>query len=144
MGAAGDTLPMTRGRVLVVEDESDLAWLERFNLETEGYHVRVAAEGRAAIEELESFLPDVLVLDVMLPVLDGWSVLARMRELPDDRKPNVILVSALAGVAERARASELGATIFLGKPFEMDDLLRLVAEAVEERAQPDSDRFSPG
>ncbi|HEX2266868.1 MAG TPA: response regulator, partial [Actinomycetota bacterium] len=66
-GAAG----MGKGRVLIVEDEADLAWVEQFNLESEGYEVQVAPEGVSAIEQLQSFSPDVLVLDVMLPRLDG-------------------------------------------------------------------------
>ena len=124
-GAAG----MGKGRVLIVEDEADLAWVEQFNLETEGYEVQVAPEGVSAIEQLQSFSPDVLVLDVMLPRLDGWSVLERTRELPPDRRPEVILVSAVAGVGDRARGGELGVDRFLAKPFDMDDFLRVVGEA---------------
>ena len=121
---------MTRGRVLVAEDEVDLAWVEQFNLETEGYEVKVAPEGRAALEALESFEPDVLILDVMLPHLDGWTVLQEVQELPHDRRPKVILVSAVAGMAEKARGAELGAWSYLSKPFDMDELLRLVEEAM--------------
>jgi CheY-like chemotaxis protein len=119
---------MSRGRVLVVEDEADLAWVERFNLEEEGYEVQVAPEGRAALDAVGSFRPDVLVLDVMLPHLDGWSVLAKIRELPEDRRPHVILVSAVAGVRDQLQAE--GVKSFLAKPFDMDDLVRLVGEAV--------------
>jgi len=61
---------------------SDLAWVERFNLESEGYEVYVATEGRAAIDALEAFEPDVVVLDLMLPHVDGWSVLAKARSCP--------------------------------------------------------------
>ena len=116
--------------MLIVEDEPDLAWVEQFNLESEGYEVRVALEGRAAIEALESFLPEVLVLDLMLPQVDGWSVLARAQELPDHRRPKVILVSALPGVADAGRAEDLGVGCFLPKPFDIDDLVRMVGEAL--------------
>jgi DNA-binding response OmpR family regulator len=128
--AEAEASPSIRARVLVVEDEMDLAWLEQFNLETEGYEVHVAPEGRAAIRALESFRPDVLVLDVMLPYVNGWSVLERMQELPAAERPKVVLVSALTGEAERARAVEFGARTFLPKPFEMDHLLELVAQAL--------------
>ncbi len=121
---------MTRGRVLVAEDEVDLAWVEQFNLESEGYEVKVAPEGRAALEALETFEPDVLILDVMLPHLDGWSVLQELQDVPHDRRPKVILVSAVAGVADRAKGTDLGAWSYLSKPFDMDDLLRLVEEAM--------------
>ncbi|HEY3210882.1 MAG TPA: response regulator, partial [Actinomycetota bacterium] len=112
---------MSRGRVLIVEDEADLAWVEQFNLETEGYEVQVALEGLAAIDALETFAPDVLVLDVMLPHVNGWSVLARAQELPDERRPAVILVSAVAGVADQARSEGIGVGCFLAKPFDIDE-----------------------
>jgi len=121
---------VSSGRVLIVEDEADLAWVEQFNLESEGYEVHVAPEGRAAIEALKAFAPEVMVLDVMLPYVDGWEVLERMQELPDDRKPKVIMVSAVAGAHDRVRAEELGVGSFLPKPFDMDDLVQAVNEAL--------------
>ena len=123
--------PLRGRRILIVEDEADLAWVERFNLETEGYEVEVAPEGRTAIEALDTFAPHLMVLDVMLPQVDGWAVLAKTRELPDERRPKVILVSALAGVGDKARAERLGVGSFLAKPFDMDDLVRLVGEALD-------------
>ena len=114
-------------RVLIAEDEVDLAWVERFNLEAEGYEVEWAEEGRQTLAVLESFDPHLLILDVMLPYVDGWSVLARLREWPDERRPKVIVVSAATGLADRERALTLGARSFLPKPFDMDDLLELVA-----------------
>jgi DNA-binding response OmpR family regulator len=124
---------VSRGRVLIVEDEADLAWVEQFNLESEGYEVRVALEGLAALDALESFTPDVLVLDVMLPRVNGWDVLARAQELPDDRRPAVILVSAVAGVANQARAEGAGVGRFLAKPFDIEELVRVVEETIASR-----------
>jgi DNA-binding response OmpR family regulator len=124
---------VSRGRVLIVEDEADLAWVEQFNLESEGYEVRVALEGLAALDALESFTPDVLVLDVMLPRVNGWDVLARAQELPDERRPVVILVSAVAGVADQARAEGAGVGRFLAKPFDIEELVRVVDETIASR-----------
>ena len=121
---------MGRGRVLIVEDEADLAWVEQFNLENEGYEVHVALEGLAAIAALETFAPDILVLDVMLPHVNGWSVLARTQEMPSDRRPKVILVSAVAGVADQARAEGMGVGYFLPKPFDIDELVRVVHQTL--------------
>jgi DNA-binding response OmpR family regulator len=121
---------MSRARVLIVEDEADLAWVEQFNLENEGYEVQVALEGLAAIEALETFLPHILVLDVMLPRVNGWSVLARAQELPDDRRPKVILVSAVAGLADQARVQGMGVGCFLAKPFDIDELVRVVDQTL--------------
>jgi DNA-binding response OmpR family regulator len=123
-----DTTIDRRSRVLIVEDEVDLAWVERFNLESEGYEVQVALEGRAALEELDAFAPHIVVLDLMLPHVDGWSILERIAEMPADRRPAVILVSAVAGASDQARAAGLGVRSFLPKPFEIEELVRLVGE----------------
>ena len=90
----------------------------------------VAPEGRAAVSALESFTPDVLILDIMLPYLDGWSVLDSIQGMPEERRPKVILVSAAAGVADRAQSERLPVESFLAKPFEIDELLNRVAAAV--------------
>jgi DNA-binding response OmpR family regulator len=121
---------MKRGRVLIVEDEPDLAWVEQFNLETEGYEVEWAPEGRAALSALEDFKPHVIVLDLMLPHVDGWAVLERAQEIPSKLRPKVIVVSAVAGMEDKMRAEHMGVGQFLAKPFDMDDLLRMVEEAV--------------
>jgi DNA-binding response OmpR family regulator len=130
MNGEGVISYMSSGRVLIVEDEADLAWVEQFNLENEGYEVLVAPEGRSAIEALREFAPEVVVLDVMLPYVDGWTVLEHMQELPPERQPKVIMVSAVAGAADRVRAEDLGVGSFLPKPFDMDELVRAVGEAL--------------
>jgi len=121
---------MGRGRILIVEDEADLAWVEQFNLEGEGYDVRVALEGRAALAALESFRPHVMILDLMLPHVNGWAVLARANQLPDGERPLVIVVSAVAGAGDQVRAEDMGVGSFLAKPFDMDDLVRMVGETL--------------
>ena len=121
---------MNRGRVLIVEDEPDLAWVERFNLETEGSEVKWAPEGRAALSALDDFKPQVLVLDLMLPHVDGWAVLEKALQVPGARRPKIIVVSAVAGMEEKMNAEHEGVGQFLTKPFEMEDLLRLVADAL--------------
>jgi DNA-binding response OmpR family regulator len=122
---------VSRGRVLIVEDEADLAWVEQFNLRQEGYEVEVALEGRAAIQALDSFQPAVVVLDVMLPHVNGWKVLERAHELPAERRPTVILVSAVAGISELAEAEGLPVAGILSKPFDIDDLVRMVGSVSE-------------
>jgi DNA-binding response OmpR family regulator len=121
---------MRRRRVLIVEDEADLAWVEQFNLESEGYEVRVALEGRSAIEALDAFEPDVMVLDIMLPHVNGWSVLEKMNSMSAKRRPKVIVVSAVAGAGDQVHPGEMGIGCFLAKPFDMDDLVRLVGETL--------------
>jgi DNA-binding response OmpR family regulator len=130
MGQARGQPVTSRGRVLIVEDEADLAWVERYNLESEGYEVHVASEGQAAIEELETFEPDVVVLDLMLPHVNGWAVLEKAGQMSEHRRPKVIVVSAVAGLGEQVHPGERGIGSFLPKPFDMDDLVRLVGETI--------------
>jgi len=134
---------MTRGRILIVEDEADLAWVEQFNLEGEGYDVRVALEGRAAIAALDSFKPHVMILDLMLPHVNGWTVLAKANELPRRRRPLVIVVSAVAGARDQVRAEDMGVGSFLQKPFDMDDLVRMVGEKFTANGRPSESSGPP-
>jgi CheY-like chemotaxis protein len=119
-----------RGKVLIVEDEADLAWVEQFNLQDEGYDVEVALEGLAAIEALDRFGPELMVLDVMLPHVNGWKVLERANDMPSERRPKVILVSAVAGIRELADAEGIPVVGILSKPFDMDELVRMVGDTM--------------
>ena len=122
---------MSRARVLIVEDEPDLAWVEQFNLETEGYEVKWAAEGRAAIEALDEFQPDVIVLDLMLPHVDGWAVLEKAQQLPTNERPTVIVVSAVAGMEERLNATYVDGSRFLAGAEDGSVLVRETATGKE-------------
>ena len=113
------------GSILVVEDEADLVWVIRFNLELEGYRTYVASNGRAALEMLEEVTPDVILLDLMMPVMDGWAVLEEMRRC-GITTPRVIVVSARAGQLDRKRAEGLAIEHFVAKPFQMDELLTMI------------------
>ena len=110
--------------ILVVDDESDLAWLLRYNLEHEGYRTFVAPNGRAAVELAQAHSPDLMLLDLMMPVMDGWAVLEELDRL--QIRPAVIVLSARTGTGERAKAEELRVSAFVSKPFDMDELLGLI------------------
>ena len=118
------------GRVLIVEDEADLAWLERFYLEAAGYEVRIAEEGGAALKAIEDAVPDVLVLDVMVPHMDGWTILAEARELPGADRIKVILVSAMSSSRVEDQVEAFGVREVLMKPFDMSDLVRAVGDTL--------------
>src|SRR5262245_10260540 len=118
------------GRVLIVEDEADLAWLERFYLEAAGYEERIAHEGSAALEAMPDAVPDVLVLDVMVPNMDGWTILAEARELPGAERMRVVLVSAMSSSRVEAQVEAFGVREVLMKPFDMSDLVRAVEETL--------------
>lgn len=114
--------------VLVVDDEPQVVWMLRFSLEAEGYQTISAADGRDALEQIRRNTPKVVLLDIMMPVMDGWSVLEELRTLPAEERPRVVVVSARASVRDREKAVELGADAFVAKPFNMDDLLGVVHE----------------
>ena len=109
--------------VLVVDDEPQVAWVLRFSLEHEGFHTYTASNGLEALEEVEKHHPTVMLLDLMMPEMDGWTVIEKLRKLPTDHRPRVVVVSALAGPEEKAKATELGVDAFVPKPFDVEELI---------------------
>jgi two-component system OmpR family response regulator len=107
-------------RILVVEDEPDLRRVLVQALREEGYAVDDAAEGEDGLHKATSWDYDALVLDLMLPRLDGWEVLRRLRQT---RKTPVLILTARDGVADRVRGLDGGADDYLVKPFELNELL---------------------
>jgi two-component system response regulator VicR len=110
--------------ILMVEDEADLAWVVRFNLELEGHETFVASDGQGALELLEEITPDLILLDLMMPVMDGWAVLHEVRRR--GLRSRVIVVSARASQPDRRRAEDYAVDAFVAKPFEMDELLATI------------------
>ena len=121
----------TASSVLVVDDEPQVVWMLQFSLEAEGYQTLAAKDGKAALDEVREHHPNVVLLDIMMPVMDGWSFLEQLQELPASERPRVIVVSARSSLRDRAKAAELGADAFVAKPFNVDDLL-LVLHDVEQ------------
>jgi DNA-binding response OmpR family regulator len=110
-------------RILVVDDEPQVVWMLQFSLEAEGYQTLSARDGRAALDEVREHHPSIVLLDIMMPVMDGWAFLEELQALPADERPRVIVVSARSSLRDRAKAVELGADAFVAKPFNVDDLL---------------------
>jgi CheY-like chemotaxis protein len=112
--------------VLVVDDEPQVVWVLQFSLEAEGYTTYAANNGAEALAEIAEHHPNLMVLDIMMPTMDGWAVLEEMVKLPDDQRPRVVIVSALSSLRDRAKASELGADAYVPKPFNVEDLLQVL------------------
>jgi DNA-binding response OmpR family regulator len=117
--------------VLVVDDEPDILLLHRINLEAAGHRVVLAADGVTALERIAAEEPDAVVLDVLMPVLDGWSVLEELRNRPS--APPVLVVSAHFETNGPHKAVELGAYGYLNKPYDPDVLIARVREMLASR-----------
>ena len=107
-------------KVLIVEDEANIAELLHLYLEKEGYETAVAPDGGKGVELFRSFRPDLVLLDIMLPVMDGWSVLKKIRE--NDKTP-VIMLTAKGETEDKVHGLEGGADDYIVKPFEMKEVL---------------------
>ena len=106
--------------ILVVEDDHNISDLIHMYLVKEGFDVRIAADGGKAEEEFQKQAPDLILLDIMLPVMDGWSVCAKIRETS---KVPIIMLTAKSEVFDRIQGLEMGADDYIVKPFEMKELL---------------------
>jgi len=115
-------------RVLIVDDEPDVLLLLRIELEAEGYETLLAADGETAMRRIAEERPDVVLLDVMMPVVDGWGVLRRLADAGSATR--VIVLSAKANDSDVVRALELGAHEYVTKPFDAAALLLTVAHVL--------------
>jgi two-component system, OmpR family, response regulator MprA len=107
-------------RVLVVEDDDEIAQVLQRSLRLDGYEVRVAGDGLKALEEANAFLPDLVILDLGLPKLDGIDVAKHLRERDDTP---ILMLTARDAVEARVEGLDSGADDYLVKPFELDELL---------------------
>jgi two-component system chemotaxis response regulator CheY len=113
--------------ILVVDDDASIRDLIGMALTHEGYEVQAASHGAAALEIIGRTRPSVILLDMRMPVMDGWEFARAYRELPGPHVPIIVLTAARdAG----HRAAEIKAEGFLGKPFDLDELLVLVAQHI--------------
>ncbi|HEY7520446.1 MAG TPA: response regulator transcription factor [Methylomirabilota bacterium] len=110
-------------RVLVVEDERDVAELIRYNLGKEGYDVVVAPTGADALEEARAIRPDVVLLDIMVPQLNGWEVCRRLKHDAETRSIPVIMVTGRVEEGDKVLGFEMGADDYVTKPFSPRELL---------------------
>ena len=122
--------------ILLVEDDEMVAEVVRINLEAEGYTVVHAPNGAAGLAVIAQSAPDLVILDVMIPEVDGWAVLTRLRDEAATRSLPVIMLSAKAMPADQVRAYNLGATAYLTKPFSAEELVEKVAVVLSDVGEP--------
>src|SRR5205823_3460528 len=117
----------TRPLVLVAEDDEDILELVAATLESEGFDIARAANGRQALERISAEPPDLAVLDVRMPGIDGLKLSHRIRQSPETRDVPVILLSALVDGSDVERGFEAGATDYVKKPFSPHDLIARIS-----------------
>jgi len=115
--------PMNPRKVLVVDDEKPISDIIRFNLTKEGYHIITAFDGEEALQQMKAEQPDLVLLDVMLPRLDGFQVLKKIRE---GSQVPVIMLTAKEEEVDKVLGLELGADDYITKPFGMRELIARV------------------
>ena len=120
--------------ILVVEDDRNISDLIRMYMEKEGFEVRSAYDGGKAIEEFEKQAPDLVLLDIMLPVMDGWAVCSKIRETS---KVPIIMLTAKSEVNDRITGLEMGADDYIVKPFEMKELMARINAVLRRSEIPD-------
>lgn len=123
-------------RVLVVDDETDITALVAYHLAKAGYRVSTASNGNDAIRAARDERPDVIVLDLMLPVMSGYDVLQELRRMDETRDVGVILLTSRQEEADRIRGLTLGADDYLTKPFSPPELALRVAALLRRLGSP--------
>ncbi len=124
--------------VLIVDDEPDIVLFVRIVLEQAGHTVRTAADGEAALASVRAQPPDAIVLDVMMPKVDGWTVLSQLKTDPDDaiRTVPVVMLTALVADEDQVRGGIEGAIRYLAKPVSSDALVEAVDRVLGQGPEP--------
>ena len=117
-------------RVLIVDDEAPIRLLCRVNLEAEKMDVVEASDGIAGLEAARSERPDVILLDVMMPGLDGWRVAEELLEDPDTKSIPIVFLTARAELRDQARGLDLGGLDYVTKPFNPVELAQTIREVI--------------
>jgi two-component system, OmpR family, alkaline phosphatase synthesis response regulator PhoP len=119
---------MANGSVLVVDDEPNIALSLEYLMKEQGFEVRVARDGEAALEALRERLPDVMLLDVMLPKRDGYEVCQTVRSTPEWSKLRIIMLTAKGRAIEQEKGLALGADDYITKPFSTRQVIERVRQ----------------
>lgn len=113
-------------KVLIADDEPNIVTALEFLLKRAGYDVRTATNGEEALALVESYLPDLVLIDIMMPGKSGYEVCQRMRERPEWRHIKIVMVTAKGREAEVSKGMSLGADLYVTKPFSTQELIAAV------------------
>jgi DNA-binding response OmpR family regulator len=123
-------------KVLIADDEPNIVTSLEYLMMRSGYEVQVARDGDEVLALVESFRPDVVLLDVMMPRRNGYEVCQKMREHPDWRQIKIVMLSAKGREAEVNKGLSLGADTYVTKPFSNKELIATIAALLDEGARP--------
>ena len=118
---------MKNHHILIVEDEESLLKLESILLSSKGYKVTGVRDGLAALSEIEKIKPDLILLDIMMPGIDGFEVCRRIKENPDTRDIPIVMLTAKKSAADQARGAEVGADAYITKPFKSLKIIDVIS-----------------
>lgn len=118
--------PGKANRILIVEDEPDVATLLKARLESNGYEVHVEEQGRAALQDARAIRPDLVILDLMLPDMDGYAVSERLRERYASWTVPILMLTARDHPKDKLRGYGAGADAYLTKPYDAQELLSTI------------------
>jgi DNA-binding response OmpR family regulator len=119
-------------KVLIVDDEANIVISLEFLMEQAGYELQIAHNGEEALEQVAAFEPDLILLDVMMPYINGFDVCRRVRENPDWQNIKIIMLTAKGREVEMAKGLALGADAYVTKPFSTKELLTQVRHILED------------
>jgi DNA-binding response OmpR family regulator len=125
---AGST---NEGRILVVDDEASIRLICRVNLDASGFEVVEAEDGETALSLARTERPDLILLDVMLPGIDGWDVARELAAAPETREIPILFLSARSDRSDEERGHEVGGLGYIRKPFDPNELIDRVREVLE-------------
>jgi DNA-binding response OmpR family regulator len=129
-----ETSFLRKKRVLVVDDEADLLELLRVHLKEQGFAIATASNGIDAVRKARSLRPDLILLDVMLPELDGFQVCETLRKDPELARVPIVMLTGLAGEMTRCAGIDSGATDFVTKPITPREIVLKIKEILLEQA----------
>ena len=124
--------------ILVIEDEAHIADGIRLNLSIQGYQVKIAADGIEGLEQWRSWKPDLIILDIMLPMIDGFSILKTIRQ--EDEKIPVLILSARGDTKDKVKGLRYGVDDYLSKPFDLEEFLLRVKRLIQKKTWYEDDK----
>lgn len=119
-------------RILIADDEPNIVISLEFLMQRSGYLVKTASDGEQALRQLNEFKPDLILLDIMLPLRNGFEVCQRIRENPEWKHTKIVMLTAKGREVEVTKGLALGADVYITKPFATKDLLASVQQLLGE------------